>query len=278
MTVTSRVRSGAAGAGDRRPRGSRRLGCRRFPNVPAVATTTPIHLRPATELAERVLLPGDPHRALAVAQAVLDKPLMFNHARGLWGYTGIAPDRAPLSVQSTGMGGPSAAIVIEELIGLGARSLIRIGTCGALAPGLELGGLVTAGEVLGADGVSAALGAAPRLVPDERLTRALVEGGAPAVTAVSSDLFYEPRDGIRDEWRAAGAQVIEMEAATLLALADRRGVAAAVLLAVSDVLEADSRDRIEPEALEEAGVALGRAGYAAFAAGTAEAGTTKPGL
>ena len=81
----------------------------------------PIHLRPAAALAERVLLPGDPHRALAVAQLLLDQPRMFNHARGLWGYTGTAADGLPLSVQSTGMGGPSAAIVVEELIELGAR-------------------------------------------------------------------------------------------------------------------------------------------------------------
>ena len=72
----------------------------------------PNHLRPGAELAERVLLPGDPGRALAVAQALLDQPpRMFNHARGLWGYTGTAPDGEPLTVQATGMGGPSAAIV-----------------------------------------------------------------------------------------------------------------------------------------------------------------------
>ena len=94
----------------------------------------PIHLRPATDLAERVLLPGDPHRALAVAQDLLHQPLMFNHSRGLWGYTGTADDGELLSVQSTGMGGPSAAIVCEELIALGARRLVRIGTCGALRP------------------------------------------------------------------------------------------------------------------------------------------------
>ena len=231
-----------------------------------MAATPPIHLRPATELAERVLLPGDPHRALAVAQAVLEKPLMFNHARGLWGYSGTAPDGRPLTVQSTGMGGPSAAIVIEELIGLGARSLIRIGTCGSLAPELELGTLVTVGEVLAADGVSTAMGAGPRLAPDPRLTEALVEGGAPRVTAVSTDLFYDPRAGKEDEWRAAGADVIEMEAASLLAVSARRGVNAAILLAVSDVLGAGSRHRIDPDTLEEAGVALGKAGYAALAA------------
>jgi purine-nucleoside phosphorylase len=55
-----------------------------------VAAPAPIHLRPATDLAPRVLLPGDPHRALAVAQAILERPLMFNHSRGLWGYTGRA--------------------------------------------------------------------------------------------------------------------------------------------------------------------------------------------
>ena len=226
----------------------------------------PIHLRPSNELAARVLLPGDPHRALAVAQATLDKPLMFNHARGLWGYTGMAADGEPLSVQSTGMGGPSAAIVIEELIDIGARSLVRIGTCGAITTGLELGGLVTATEVLAADGASSALGAERRLRPDERLTRALVEGGAPGVTAVSSDLFYDPREGVQAQWREEGAQVVEMEAATLLALAARRGVAAAVVLAVSDVVVDGTRERIGREALEEVGVALGRAGYAALAA------------
>ena len=69
-----------------------------------------------------------------MAQAVLEAPpKMFNHTRGLWGYTGTAPDGEPLTIQSTGMGGPSAAIVVEELIDLGARTLVRIGTCGALA-------------------------------------------------------------------------------------------------------------------------------------------------
>ena len=81
----------------------------------------PNHIRPAAELAERVLLPGDPGRALAVAQALLEQPpRMFNHARGLWGYTGTAPDGELLTVQATGMGGPSTAIVCEELIALGA--------------------------------------------------------------------------------------------------------------------------------------------------------------
>src|ERR687890_1431442 len=103
----------------------------------------PNHLRPTAELAERVLLPGDPGRALAVAQVLLETPpKMFNHARGLWGYTGVAPDGEPLTVQATGMGGPSAAIVVEELIALGATRLVRVGTCGALVDGFALGDLL----------------------------------------------------------------------------------------------------------------------------------------
>ncbi len=117
----------------------------------------PIHLRPTTTLAERVLLPGDPGRALALAQFLLEQPLMFNHHRGLWGYTGAAADGEPLTVQSTGMGGPSAAIVLHELISLGVRRAIRVGTCGALDPTLELGDLVVAREAIAADGTSAAL-------------------------------------------------------------------------------------------------------------------------
>jgi uridine phosphorylase len=116
------------------------------------------HLRPTAALSERVLLPGDPHRALAVAQALLERPpRMFNHSRGLWGYTGIARDGEPLTVQSTGIGGPSAAIVCEELIALGARRLVRIGTCAALVEELALGSLLAPECVLPLDGASTAV-------------------------------------------------------------------------------------------------------------------------
>src|SRR6476660_5030570 len=119
-----------------------------------------IHLRPTAELDDRVLLPGDPGRALALAQFLLEKPLMFNHHRGLWGYTGEAADGELLTVQSTGMGGPSAAIVLHELIALGVTRAIRVGTCGALVCALELGDLVVAREAIAADGTSAALAGA----------------------------------------------------------------------------------------------------------------------
>ena len=74
-----------------------------------------IHVHPVAPLAPRVLLPGDPGRALALAQSLLGEDRkMFNHNRGLWGYSGTAADGDPLTIQSTGMGGPSAAIVLED--------------------------------------------------------------------------------------------------------------------------------------------------------------------
>ncbi len=223
-----------------------------------------IHLRPHEDVAERVLVPGDPGRALRLAQLLLDRPKMLNHNRGLWGYSGVAADGEPLTVQSTGMGGPSAAIVLEELVQLGARRIVRVGTCGALAEGLALGSLLVADGVLGEDGTSRALGASGTLRPDPALHAALREAapGSVAGLVVSSDLFYDPDPGRARAWARAGALAVEMEAATLLAVAARRGVAAAVVLAVSDTVSDGAR--ISPEALEAAEAELGRAGLAAF--------------
>jgi uridine phosphorylase len=228
--------------------------------MPLAHEPRPIHLRPATDLAERVLLPGDPHRALAVAQHLLDGPKMFNHSRGLWGYTGTAADGAPLTIQATGMGGPSAAIVVEELIALGARRLVRIGTCGALVDELSLGDLIAAESVLPADGTSAALGANGALAPDPGLLARLVAAGARPATVASSDLFYDPREGQPAAWVERGAIAVEMEAATILRIAARRGVEAACVLGVSDVGGA----RADRDALEAIGLRVGELGYAAL--------------
>lgn len=237
--------------------------------MPGVPQVDPIHLKPQCELAERVLLPGDPHRALAVAQEVLERPRMFNHHRGLWGYTGVAEDGEPLTIQSTGMGGPSAAIVVQELVGLGARRLIRIGTCGALDPSLELGELLVAEAALADDGASRALGADGLARPDAALTDALAEAtGGRRGTVATSDLFYDPRPAATEHAIARGAIAVEMEAATLFTLGARLGVATACVLAVSDLLLPERR-RIAPGQLEAAGLALGRAGAAALLAGAA---------
>jgi uridine phosphorylase len=225
----------------------------------------PIHLRPTAPLADRVLLPGDPGRALALAQSLLVSPMMFNHHRGLWGYTGAAPDGAPLTIQSTGMGGPSAAIVLSELIALGVGRAIRVGTCGALAPGLALGSLLVAREAICADGTSRALGAGERAKADPSLTETLIATAptAHAGTVVSVDLFYDTR-----EQRAAhDALAIEMEAATLFAVGAAAEVPVACILAVSDTFAPDgARTHIDDEPLLAAAEAMGAAAMAALAA------------
>jgi uridine phosphorylase len=181
-----------------------------------------------------------------MAQFLLEAPLMFNHNRGLWGYTGMAEDGEPLTIQSTGMGGPSAAIVLHELISLGVTRAIRVGTCGALDPGLGLGDLVVAREAIPADGTSLALGAKQLAFADPILAEALVRGADSRREGVhhegrivSTDLFYE-RDSTRNaNWQAEGALAVEMEAATLFALGANTGVQVACLLAVSDNLHTD---------------------------------------
>lgn len=224
-----------------------------------------IHIHPTAPLAERILLPGDPGRALALAQELLDAPLMFNHNRGLWGYSGNAADGNPLTIQSTGIGGPSAALVLEELIALGARRAIRVGTAGALDSSLALGELLIVEQALAADGTSRAIGAGDRTDPDPKLLAAL-RAAAPDVrtgVVVSSDLFYEVCGSRLRGWRAAGALAVEMEAAALFAVGRLRGVQIACALAVTDVL-GETRERIEPAALAQAGLAVGRLGAVAL--------------
>jgi DeoD family purine-nucleoside phosphorylase len=222
------------------------------------------HLRPHAPVAERVLLPGDPGRAMRLAHLLLESPRMLNHHRGLWGYTGAAADGEPLTVQSTGMGGPSAAIVCEELITLGARRLVRVGTCGALAGDLSLGELIVAESALAEDGASRALGGQGPALPDPELHAALAAAanGARSGPIVSADLFYDPDPDRPARWRAAGALAVEMEAATVFRVADRRGVAAACIVAVSDLVA--TRERIGADELAAAERELGLAGAGAF--------------
>ncbi|HTX10078.1 MAG TPA: hypothetical protein VME22_15775 [Solirubrobacteraceae bacterium] len=230
----------------------------------------PIGLQPTAELAERVLLPGDPARALLLAESLIDGARMFNHHRGLWGYSGRALDGEPLTIQSTGMGGPSAAIVIHELIELGARRLLRVGTCGALQPTLHLGDLVIATEAVAADGTSRALGAGERVPATAELLAVLQDtagAGEDSLAVhrgpvVSTDLFYDRR-GLELDWHAAGVLAVEMEAATLFTLAVAYGVQAAALFTVSDLVLPE-RVRIGPEELQSAERRMGQAALQAL--------------
>jgi len=239
------------------------------------AVTAALHVHPTAELAERVLLPGDPGRALLLAQTLLEQPKMFNHNRGLWGYTGAAADGAPLTIQSTGMGGPSAAIVIEELVQLGARRLVRVGTCGALVGGFALGDAIVVEEAVCGDGTSRALGAGAHVAADPELTAALAaaaerDGGARRGAVITTDLFYDPAGnhadpGSEPDHSGGPALAIEMETATLLQLARLRGVRAGCVLAVSDLL-GPARGRIDAAAMEAAAQRIGRIGATALGA------------
>ncbi len=235
--------------------------------VSSPPVTSTLHVHPTAELAERVLLPGDPGRALLLAQALLEQPLMFNHNRGLWGYTGAAADGQPLTIQSTGMGGPSAAIVIEELVRLGARRLVRVGTCGALVDGFALGDALVATEAVCGDGTSRALGAGARAAADPALTAALAtaaerDGGARSGAVITTDLFYDEA-GEHADPPPDDALAIEMETATLFRLGALRGVQAGCVLAVSDLL-GPARGRIDAETHEEAAARIGRIAVAAL--------------
>jgi uridine phosphorylase len=201
-------------------------------------------LRPHADIAERVLLPGDPGRALRLAQQLLDAPKMLNHQRGLWGYTGLAADGAPLTVQSTGLGGPSTALVVEDLIALGARRLVRAGSCASLVDAAA-GSLVIVESVLPRDGTSRALGADGVLAPDRGLFAALRAAGNGAVVGpvVSADIM----DG-----RGPGAVALDLSTAALFAVAARHGVPAACVLAVRELDE-----RAEAELGRVAAAALG---------------------
>jgi uridine phosphorylase len=243
---------------------------------PAGAPAHPqaLHLRPTAELAERVLLPGDPGRALALAQVLIAEPRMFNHHRGLWGYTGPArADGEPLTIQSTGMGGPSAAIVLHELIALGARRAIRVGTCGALHPDLALGDLVIARESICLDGASRALGAGGRVSGDPGLTDALIRAAPHAHSGaiVSVDLFYDDDSRLPDT--ASDAFAIEMEAATMFAVGSRAEIPVGCVLAVSDTFDAHgARTHIDDHPLLTAAEAMGAVAVTALGANSSRGG------
>jgi uridine phosphorylase len=226
----------------------------------------PPHIVPSNPIAPEALLPGDPGRAMALAQQLLRKPLMSNHNRGLWGYYGETPEGRPLTVQSTGMGGPSAAIVLHELGELGVRRAIRVGTCGALDQSLELGELLRVESALPEDGASRALGAAGPQPADPGLLASLASAGAGRpVTVATTDLYYEYSRQPERGRTQAGAEAVEMEACALFTLGPRLGVAVGCLLVVTDVFPGGERMRIGPELLESSVERMGRAAAAALA-------------
>ena len=219
----------------------------------------PKHLRPTAPIAADAVLVGDPGRALLLAQELLENPKMSNHARGLWGYTGRTANGGELTIQATGMGGPSAALVLADLAKLGVRRAVRVGSCLATAPGSAPGDLLLIEEAIAKGGSATSFGvstgAAVRPDPDltERLRAALGETATP--TAVAS--FDSTPSG---EPLGEGIGAADMQTVAVLARAAALGVeAAAVLIAVETSGEGllGEEERIEAE--RRAGTAAAQA-------------------
>ena len=220
----------------------------------------PIHLRANQgDYAPAVLLPGDPLRAERIAREFLDDARQVNGERGMLGYTGSFQGK-PVSVQATGMGCPSAAIVIEELVQLGVKRIVRVGTCGGLQPDMALGDLIVAVAATPADGsMLTYTGGEPHTpAADFEVVHAAVHhakeiGQAVKVgPIVSSDVFYNPNQGQYERWSDRGILGVEMEAAILFTVGALRKISAGCLLTVSDIVVEGEFVRISDEELRAA--------------------------
>jgi DeoD family purine-nucleoside phosphorylase len=220
----------------------------------------PIHLRAEPgDYAEGCLLPGDPLRAKYIAETFFDDPVEVNHERGMLGYTGSFRGKR-VSVQSSGMGCPSAGIVIEELTELGVTKILRIGTCGGLQPDLQIGDLIVALSATPADATATHLiGGEPHApTADWELIHAAVhhakEQGKPVRVGgvVSSDIFYNPDRGQYQRWSDRGILAVEMEAAALFTLGALKKIQTGCLLIVSDIVVDGTFKRITDAEMKRA--------------------------
>jgi purine-nucleoside phosphorylase len=198
------------------------------------------------EIAERVLLPGDPLRAKWIADTYLDGAAGYSTVRNMLGYTGTYQG-VPVSVQGSGMGMPSCAIYTHELINeYGVRTLIRVGSCGALVESLKLRDVIAASGAstdsamnrMRFDGL---IDYAP--VADFALLRAAVDAAARRGIEMTVgpifavDAFYTDRPDLYDTLAEYGVLAVEMETAALYTIAARFRARALTLLTVSDHLK-----------------------------------------
>jgi purine-nucleoside phosphorylase len=209
------------------------------------------------EIAETVLLPGDPYRARWAAETFLTDAKLVNDVRGMLGYTGTWQGH-PVTIQGSGMGMPSLSIYVNELIrDYGAQTLIRIGSAGAMQPHIKLRDLVLAMSACTLStpsrGIFRELNFAP--TADFGLLQAAwkaAEGRDVATHAgqiYSSDVFYDERPDLNEQMQRHGVLCVEMEAAELYTLAARYGRRALAVLTISDhlltheALPSDQRER-----------------------------------
>jgi purine-nucleoside phosphorylase len=219
--------------------------------------TEPIHIRAQPgDVAPIVLLPGDPGRATRAAGRLADARC-YNEFRGLLGYTG-AYKGTPVSVQTTGMGGPSAAIVVEELAMLGAKTLVRIGTCGGTRPDISPTDLIVVTAACPLDGTTRQyLGGDPYApAATHRVVAALVEACERAGVryhagpVATEDALYAVTPSWAKTWTSRGVLAQEMEASAILTVAALRGLEAGCLLTVSN--GAGQHERLPDDELQPA--------------------------
>lgn len=188
-----------------------------------------------------VLLPGDPDRATLIAETFFETPHLYNSYRHLLGYTGTYRGM-PVSVQATGMGCPSLAIVAEEVIRLGASTLVRVGTCGAIAAAVAPGDLVIASASVANEGTTRQyLGDGPHsAVPDFDLTRAMSDvarrGDRRVHTGLiqTEDAFYATTPDVVPRLAARGVLAVEMEASALFTIGTLRHARTGCVLVASN--------------------------------------------
>ncbi|CAN5767476.1 purine-nucleoside phosphorylase [soil metagenome] len=219
----------------------------------------PIHLRAdAGDYAPSVLCPGDPRRARYIAETFFDPGARcVNEERGMLGFTGTF-DGAPISVQSTGMGCPSAGIVFEELVMLGATRLVRVGTCGALQNGMRLGDTVIALSATCDDSAPLRYADVPGWAPTASFAlaamaaRLAAEGDATVHVGpiVTSGVVYDPHPTMVGRWKRVGSLGIEMEAAMLYSVAAVKGAEALAVMTVSDLVGEGTSERISDDDLK----------------------------
>jgi len=216
----------------------------------------PSRLRPTAPIAADAVLVGDPGRALLLAQELLVEPKMSNHARGLWAYFGATAAGGELTIQATGMGGPSAALVLGDLAELGVKRAVRVGTCVGTDAGGALGDLLVVREAIAQGGSAASLGVEPgtAVAPDPKLTGRLqseLGDEGKLVTIASVD------DHPAEQTAAPGVAAIDMQTAPLLARATSLQIELAALLIVSETER--GRASLAKETLEELERKAGRA-------------------
>lgn len=194
------------------------------------------------DIAETVLLPGDPLRAKFIAEHYLENPKCYNEVRGMYGYTGTYKGKR-ISVQGTGMGLPSHSIYVNELIReYGAKRLIRIGSAGSINDNVNVRDIVLAQSACTNSAINKRRFYNMDYAPTanfnllyEAYNKAKEKGANVKVGSVlSSDLFYDNTDISAKLWADYGVLAIEMETAELYTLAARYGVEALSVLTISD--------------------------------------------